>query len=235
MIQTCIILAGGLGTRLQSVVADKPKVMATVGTQPFLFYVFRYLQQQGIKRVVLAVSHQREQVMAYAATWQDVFEISFSVEEEPLGTGGAIRQAVMNLKDEQVLILNGDTFFPIDLHDFSNKHLHDVNCDLSIALKPMENFDRYGVVHCDTLNNITAFSEKEARSHGNINGGIYALRTACLKEYIFPPKFSFEKDFMETHINVLFFKAYAYQDYFIDIGIPSDYALANEVLPKQYF
>jgi len=96
MIQTCIILAGGLGTRLQSVVADKPKVMATVGTQPFLFYVFRYLQQQGIKRVVLAVSHQREQVMAYAATWQDVFEISFSVEAEPLGTSGAIRQAVMN-------------------------------------------------------------------------------------------------------------------------------------------
>jgi D-glycero-alpha-D-manno-heptose 1-phosphate guanylyltransferase len=234
MIRTCIILAGGLGTRLQSVVADKPKVMATVGSHPFLYYVFSYLQQQGIRKIILAVSHQREQVIEFADTWRDRFEIEYSIEEEPLGTGGAIRQAVMNCDDEQVLILNGDTFFPIDLQDFSAKHLMDESVDMSIALKPMQNFERYGVVHVDEANNISSFSEKEPRAEGNINGGIYALKTACLKEFIFPPKFSFEKDFMETHVNVLYFKAYAYNDYFIDIGIPEDYSIANEILPNHY-
>ena len=106
--------------------------------------------------------------------------------------------------------------------------------DLTIALKPMTNFDRYGVVNIDEENNITSFSEKEARVAGNINGGIYALRTACLKEFIFPAKFSFEKDFMESHVNMLYFKGYTYQDYFIDIGIPEDYATANEILPANY-
>lgn len=234
MITTCIILAGGLGTRLQSVVADKPKVMANIGDRPFLYYVFSYLQQQGVRKIVLAVSYQREQVMTYADTWKDRFEIQYSVEEEPLGTGGAIRQAVLGLADEQVLIINGDTFFPVDLNDLSQKHLHNASTDLTIALKPLTNFNRYGVVHVDEENNITAFSEKEHRAEGTINGGIYALRTACLKEFIFPPKFSFEKDFMETHVNVLFFKGYAYQDYFIDIGIPEDYAIANEILPANY-
>ncbi len=234
MIKTCIILAGGLGTRLQSVVADKPKVMASVGEQPFLYYVFSYLQKQGIKKIVLAVSYQREQVMAYADTWKDRFEIVYSIEETPLGTGGAIRQAVLDLTDEQVLILNGDTFFPIDLKDLSAKHTHLPETDMTIALKPMTNFDRYGVVNIDEENNITSFSEKEARAAGNINGGIYALRTACLKEFIFPAKFSFEKDFMESHVNMLYFKGYAYQDYFIDIGIPEDYATANEILPANY-
>jgi D-glycero-alpha-D-manno-heptose 1-phosphate guanylyltransferase len=234
MIETCIILAGGLGTRLQSVVADKPKVLARVGEHPFLYYVFSYLHKQGIKKIVLAVSHQREQVIAYADTWKERFEIVYSIEAEPLGTGGAIRQAVMDLPDEQVIIVNGDTFFPIDLNDLSNKHKLSSESDLTIALKPMTNFNRYGVVHIDVDNNITAFSEKEPRLEGNINGGIYALRTACLKEFIFPAKFSFEKDFMETHVNILYFKAFAYSDYFIDIGIPEDYAIANEILPANY-
>ncbi len=234
MITTCIILAGGLGTRLQSVVADKPKVMATIGEHPFLYYVFSYLQQQGVRKIVLAVSYQREQVIAYADTWKDLFEIQYSIEEEPLGTGGAIRKAVLGMDDEHVLIINGDTFFPVDLNDLSHKHLHHASTDLTIALKPLTDFNRYGVVHVDEENNITAFSEKEHRAAGTINGGIYALRTACLKEFIFPPKFSFEKDFMETHVNVLFFKGYAYQDYFIDIGIPEDYAIANEILPANF-
>jgi len=231
-VTTCILLAGGFGTRLQSVVQEVPKVLAPIANQPFLHYVFTYLQQQEIKTIILAIGYKSEAVKAFAANWVNVFEIIYSLEETPLGTGGAIQLACTKTKEEHVLIINGDTFFPIDLQQLAKLHFSKSPNDLSIALKKLTNFDRYGVVLTDEEHAITAFQEKQPTQEGSINGGIYLLNTNVFEEYQFPLQFSFEKDFMETHLQLLYFYGFEFDSYFIDIGIPSDYLLANEMLPR---
>ncbi len=231
-VRTCIILAGGFGTRLQTVVSDLPKVLAPVAGKPFLTYVFNYLLQNNITHVVLAVGYKSEAVQAFAADWQNKLTITISHETSPLGTGGAIKKACEFVQDELVLVINGDTFFPISLKELAIQHQSKSPNDLSIALKPLTNFDRYGVVETNADHQITAFKEKQYTASGAINGGTYLIRKAIFNEYLFPEKFSFEKDFLETHLHLLHFHGFGFSDYFIDIGIPEDYQLANEMLPR---
>ncbi len=223
----CIILAGGLGTRLQSVVSNVPKVLAPVADQPFLHYIFSYLKKNKIERIVLSVGYKYELIEEYCFEWKDEFDIYFAIETEPLGTGGGIRLALQKTTTENILILNGDTFFDIDLHKFVQFHFSHSPNDLSLALKPMENFERYGIVQVNDSFAITGFMEKKFRTKGIINGGVYLLNRKCLLDYTFPEKFSFEKDFLESHYNFLHFYGYVSDGYFIDIGVPEDFERAN--------
>ncbi|HEG3340441.1 D-glycero-D-manno-heptose 1-phosphate guanosyltransferase [Campylobacter jejuni] len=211
-----IVLCGGLGTRLKSVIKDIPKPMAPINDKPFLEFIFEYLKRQGIKEVILAVSYKYEVIQEY---FKDEFldiKIKYSIEKEPLGTGGAIKEALEFIKNE-TYVLNGDTFFDINLTKLKLN-----GSRICLSLKQMNDFDRYGTVNIDKQGLVISFKEKVFKKQGLINGGIYLLNKDIFKDFILQEKFSFEEFLQENYKN-LKARAEIFDNYFIDIGIPSDY------------
>lgn len=220
-----IVLAGGLGTRLRSVVTDLPKPMAPIGGTPFLEYILKYLEKNGIKRVILSVGYKWEIIKEYFGNSFKGMELIYSVEDEPLGTGGAIQKAIAQVISKEVYIINGDTFFDVDLKSLTLKD----DSQLMLSLKHMEKFDRYGCVESDGNNLVTAFTEKEYRDIGNINGGIYLASRDIFNGFNLENIFSFE-EFMQNNFKQLKISSNVFENYFIDIGIPEDYEKAqNEI------
>lgn len=216
-----IILAGGFGTRLQSVVSDVPKPMAPINDRPFLEYMLDELNNYGFDKVVLGVGYKKECIINHFKNKYKNIDIVYAEEDEPLGTGGCIKYSLEFLDDDYVFVLNGDTMFKIDFKKMSE------NKSLSIACKKMYDFDRYGEVSINNDGIITSFNEKKHVDEGFINGGIYYVPKNIFKKYSLLKKFSMEKDFFEKYINELNIKAYLSSDYFIDIGIPEDYEKAQ--------
>lgn len=220
-----IILAGGLGTRLKEVVSDLPKPMASVNGKPFLHYVFEYLKEQGITMVVLAVGYKHEVIKAFFGNSYLNIDIRYSIEEEPLGTGGAIKQA-FDLVVKEAFVINGDTFFDVSLRAlysfYSSKH-----ADLAMALKQLKNFDRYGTVIVNDDDRVVQFEEKKLMEEGLINGGVYLMKKNIFNKTGDEKKFSFEKDVLEKYVGTLKYYGKSFENYFIDIGIPTDYAQAQ--------
>ncbi|EOI0230025.1 nucleotidyltransferase family protein [Campylobacter coli] len=213
-----IVLAGGLGTRLKSVVQDLPKPMAPINGKPFLAFVLEYLKKQGIAEVILSVSYKYELIQEYFKDEFEGMKIRYNVEKELLGTGGAIKDALKLVKNE-VYVVNGDTFFDIDL-----KKLVLNGSKICIALKQMQNFDRYGTVNVDDQGIVTSFEEKVFKKQGLINGGIYLLKKDIFDNFDLEKKFSFEK-FLQENFELLKIQTQIFNDYFIDIGVPQDYKL----------
>ncbi|EQB5881343.1 D-glycero-D-manno-heptose 1-phosphate guanosyltransferase [Campylobacter coli] len=211
-----IVLAGGLGTRLRSVVQDLPKPMAPINGKPFLAFVLEYLKKQGITEVILSVSFKYELIQEYFEDEFDGIKIRYNIEKELLGTGGAIKDALKLVKNE-AYVVNGDTFFDIDL-----KKLVLNSSKICIALKQMQNFDRYGTVNVDEQGIVTSFEEKVFKKQGLINGGIYLLKKDIFDEFSLEKKFSFE-EFLQENYKLLKIQTQIFDDYFIDIGIPEDY------------
>src|SRR5262245_51873012 len=145
MIKECIILAGGLGTRLRSTVPDLPKCMAPVAGKPFLSYVIDHLKAQGVDRFIFSLGYKRETIEEYLHNEYGSLSKQYVIEKEPLGTGGAIQLACRQATGKNVLVLNGDTLFKIKAIPFAGFHLQHTAC-CTLALKPMQHFDRYGVV-----------------------------------------------------------------------------------------
>lgn len=222
MIKEAIILAGGLGTRLRSVVSDVPKCMAPVNGVPFIHFIIIYLKKEGIDHFIFSLGYKSEIVIDYVNKTFTDLDIDYVIEDSPLGTGGAIKLACSKAKSSDVLILNGDTLFNINLKDFSAFH-HDKKADFSVALKEMRNFSRYGSVEIDKNYAIKAFHEKTYCEKGFINGGVYALNVNCFLHEPLPGVFSFEKDFLERNTGKKKFYGLECDYYFIDIGIPEDY------------
>lgn len=218
-----VVLAGGLGTRLRSVVRDIPKCMAPVGREPFLSYVLEWLGKYGVSRVILSVGYLREYVMDWVSTRSFPFEVDFAVEEEPLGTGGAVKLALSKCRERNVLVVNGDTFFPVDIDALP------FDAPVTLALKPMEDFDRYGAVELSDGGTVTAFREKARVERGLVNGGVYAVNGLDLSG--FPDKFSFEKDVLEPLCKEGKVRGCVQDRYFLDIGVPEDYEKAQTMLP----
>lgn len=236
MIKEAIILAGGLGTRLRSVVSDIPKCMAPVNGKPFLHYLITFLQKNGIEKIILSVGYLYEPIEQFLKTHYEDFDYKLSIESTPLGTGGGIKLACKLASEKNVLICNGDTLFDINVAELSEFHnLHQAECTLS--LKPMQDSNRYGVVEIDKDGAITAFKEKGIHQSGLINGGVYALYVPGFLTMDLPEIFSFEKDYLEKNIgnstgnSIL--SGIVQDKYFIDIGIPEDYQKAQEEL-KNY-
>ena len=227
MIKQAIILAGGLGTRLRSVVSEQPKCMASVAGKPFLHYVINYLQGQGIEQFIFALGYKHEMIKAYVDKEYSSLAVDYVVEEEPLGTGGAIKLACSKAKETDILILNGDTIFSVDIQSLSALH-EEKKSSCTLSLKPMQDFDRYGVVTIDDEQRINSFQEKKIYKSGLINGGVYALDVEGFLAKSFPEKFSFEKDYLEMYYQHEPMFGLIQDKYFIDIGIPEDYARAQE-------
>jgi len=191
LIKEAIILAGGFGTRLRDAIPDLPKCMAPVNGRPFLFYVINYLRSQGIEKFIFSLGYKHEIIEAYLNAEFPTLDFQCLIEKEPLGTGGAILASCYKTSEQTVLVLNGDTIFKVDLEKaFANHVKHDSDCTL--LLKPMDDFDRYGVVELNKDYSIASFKEKQQYEEGLINGALYVLNTKkFLAEYL-PLKFSFE-------------------------------------------
>lgn len=253
MIKEAIILAGGFGKRLQKVVHDIPKPMADINGHPFLAYLFNYLIKHGIEKVILSVGYKHEMIQSYFKNQYNSLKIVYSIEDEPLGTGGGIKIATSLIVSGSVIILNGDSFFDVDLQKLEQFHIAE-KCYLTIALKPMQQCDRYGSVTIDGQNRIIGFEEKTSnlslktsgtrdapsfkdRQSGKrykefnyINGGIYVLNKEIFDNITLPSKFSFETDLMEKYYPDFQFNGLPFDEYFIDIGIPEDYEKAKKDL-----
>lgn len=224
-----IILAGGLGTRLRSVVKDMPKPMAEIDGTPFLEILMDNMVQYGATEFILCVSYLRDKIISYFGNKYKGCPISYSIEEEPLGTGGAIKQAFDLFNLDEAVVINGDSFIKMDYADFYKKNS---GKQLSIALKYMEDASRYGLVETQG-EYILHFNEKSAEAKsGLINAGIYLINKSLWKYAPKETKFSFEKDILEKYIGTLHATYYKTEDYFIDIGVPESYAQANKELKQ---
>jgi D-glycero-alpha-D-manno-heptose 1-phosphate guanylyltransferase len=226
-----IILAGGFGTRLKEVVSDLPKPMAPVDGKPFLAHLLDYLKSYHIQRVIISTGHLADKISSYFGNEYEEMEIVYSHEDAPMGTGGGIKLAIQKCKSDVVLVLNGDSFFDIDINEFYAKHRWE-RADFSIALRKVPNAARYGTIGLIDENKILFFKEKTGEEkEGVINGGVYLLnRELFLKNTPLGEPFSLEQDFFESFINRFMFNGYLSKGYFIDIGIPEDYKKAQHEL-----
>jgi len=221
-----IVLAGGFGTRLASVIGDIPKPMARVGSRPFLQYVLDYLRDQMVESVVLAVSYKWQVIQEYFDLEYRGMELHYSVEDQPLGTGGAIRKALGLITDSDVIVVNGDTLFRVDLGRLMAAHRRG-GAQLTIVLKKMDESGRFGSVRVTSDGEITSFEEKRSARAGWINGGTYVLDRALFERFPVPERFSFERDFIEPNVRRIRPCAFFSDADFIDIGVPDDYARAQ--------
>ena len=228
MITTAIILAGGFGTRLQSVVNDLPKPMAPINGEPFLNYQLNYLKHYGIKNVILSVGYLAEKIKAYYGSNFNGLEIDYVVEENPMGTGGGIRLALEKCTESLSFVLNGDSFFDVDLSKFNDLHIQN-RSQISLALRKVNNSARYGTIEKTKENIISSFKEKSGIDHeGIINGGVYLLdKNLYLQKTPSATNFSIEKDFFEKQLSNSLISGFEFEGYFIDIGIPEDYLKAQ--------
>ena len=222
-----IILAGGLGTRLRSVVQEVPKCMAPVQGRPFLAYLLDWLQMYSVDHVVFSVGYLKEPILDFVRGREWPFSYDFVEEQTPLGTGGAIRLALGFCREETVYVVNGDSFFPVNLEAMP------CTGTLTLALQHMEKFERYGAVSLSGTC-ISAFQEKKYCEEGFINGGVYALNRSRLDMSALPEKFSFEKDVLEPLAESGSLRGWNGDSYFIDIGIPEDYGRAQWEIPAWF-
>jgi len=222
-----LVLAGGMGTRLREIVNDRPKPMALIGGRPFLEYLILQLKGQGFKDIVLCIGYLGEQIRRYfndGHRWG--VRISYSYEKELLGTGGAIKLAEQMVREENFLVMNGDSFLSIDIRELINYHLMR-RALATIALVEVENPSRYGVVEISEEGEIKRFIEKGGISTSRlINGGIYVMHREIFA-YLIPGKVSLEKEIFPNLVGKGFF-GMPVKGFFIDIGVPETYKMLKE-------
>ena len=224
-----IVLAGGLGTRLAQTVPHLPKTLAPIQKTPFLQLLLNQLAQSGlISKVVMALGHKASAIESFIQSNSYPLPIEFSFESSPLGTGGAILQALSKTKSDPLLILNGDSFFDISFSDFYRFHTAEKG-SLTIACRYVEDSSRYGSILFDESQRIYRFTEKTQGSQpGWISAGIYLIQRDLFSPFS-PGVYSLENEFFPKFLQSTAF-AYLHAGDFIDIGTPSSYEEAQKIL-----
>lgn len=228
---TAFVLAGGLGTRLRSVVSDVPKPMAPVEDRPFLEYLLKFWISQGISKFIISVSYMRENIINYFGDNFQGVKVEYLIERDPLGTGGGLIKTANQMSDTFVVI-NGDTFFEISLNElklFKNK----TKAEVVIALFKSSDRGRYGQVLLNEINQVKGFLKSDKHYSELSNGGVYLIDPNILNEnsYRFNSKCSLEDDILPTLINLgLNVVGIEQKGKFLDIGVPMDYKRAKEFL-----
>lgn len=228
-----VILAGGLGTRIRKITKDKiSKVMLPVNGKPFLYYILMYLKKQGIKNIVLCVGHKKETIKEYFRDGSEYgVEINYSEEQVALGTAGAIKNAEKFIMSDEFFLLNGDTYFPVNLNKLLEFH-HLKNALTTMALKEVDDCYRYGKVELDRDFQVKDFVEKGFHQSGLINGGVHVMKKDILNMIKKDVFVSLEKDILPSLVGKgLYGKVF--DNYFIDVGIPKDYEKAKEEFEKE--
>jgi NDP-sugar pyrophosphorylase family protein len=224
---TAVVLAGGLGTRLRSVVADKPKVLAEVSGKPFLEYVLDQIVPTGITQVVLCIGHLAEQIQAHFGTSYRGLSIKYSHERSLLGTAGALRYALEHVSTENLLVMNGDSYAEFSFDAFASFHFSK-HADASILLTQVNDARRYGQVTLCDDNAISTFEEKGlGQENGWINAGIYLIHRNLIQALPLGHSLSLEREVFPTWLGKSFFGFQAKDAVFIDIGTPQSFAAAQ--------
>ena len=222
-----IVLAGGLGKRLKNITSNIPKPMALVNKKPFLDYIFKYLQINGVEKVILSVHYKSDIIKMHYGYNYDELIIMYSEDKALLGTGGAIKEALLKSTKNNVFVINGDTYFNVDLKYLLKEHIKMHN-DITISLKPMKNFKRYGYVKTDLDGSITSFEEKKFQKYGKIDGGIYLLKKNIFHNYKGSEYFPFN-DYIKNNLEHMKIGTVSFDELFIDIGTPEDYNKAQNI------
>jgi D-glycero-alpha-D-manno-heptose 1-phosphate guanylyltransferase len=223
-----IVLAGGLGRRLRSVVPNVPKPMAPVGGRPFLDLLMGSLKTKGVTRVILSVGHMSDVIISYFQENSLGMELIFEVEPAPLGTGGAIAAALRHVRSDCVLVLNGDTFLDLDIKAVRSMWPGDGSpIVVARAVPDTERFGRLDVAN----GRITRFVGSGIQGAGIINAGCYLIPTNVFQSENMPERFSFEQDFLGKR-PPLSLRVFVALGQFIDIGMPEDYARAQTELTR---
>jgi len=229
-----LILAGGLGTRLREAVPDLPKPMAPIRKRPFLEYQMDYWIGQGVTRFILSVGYKHELIEAHFGSAYRQCPVVYACEATPLGTGGGLLLGLSQAQEDLVLVLNGDTFFEVDLAHMRERH-EAMQADVTVALRRIQHNDRYGQVTLDAQGEVVSFNSAASGGEGIINGGVYLLRPAVLRGLGYVPG---DKVALEQDLFPCLFKAgkrvagFVTDANFIDIGIPDDYYRAVDILPS---
>lgn len=224
-----IVLAGGFGTRLRKVVSDLPKPMAPVAGKPFLEILLHKLASKGFGRIVLSLGFMADKVIAHFGDQFMGLELVYEVEESPLGTGGAVRQALMHCREDHVFVFNGDTYLDLEVTDVETQwQAHHAPI---IVARDVPDTARYG--RLETINGrVIGFLEKGRAGAGLINAGCYVLPVNVLNEFVPGQAFSLESDFFTKAIDKLRVDVFVTNGHFIDIGVPEDYARAQTELAE---
>jgi D-glycero-alpha-D-manno-heptose 1-phosphate guanylyltransferase len=229
-----VILAGGKGTRLQSVVSDVPKPLAPINGRPFVDYQFALLQKTPrIGRVVLAIGHLADRVIAHYAEHKPPVDLLFAVEASPLGTAGALRNALSSTTSRQILALNGDSIFNWDIEAIRTVHKR-CGGEATISLLQVEDISRYGSVAVEN-ERVVSFREKSSHSQpGTINAGVYLFERAAIEAIPTGGAVSLELETLPAMAAEGKLAAATFKSDFIDIGLPETYELATTFIPRLF-
>lgn len=223
---TAVILAGGLGTRLRSVVADRPKVLASVGGRPFLSYLLDQIGATGIRHTILCTGHLGDQIRNLYGDEYDGLKLTYSHESEPAGTGGALRLAHGHIHSSSILVLNGDSYCDADLLDLWDWH-HVHPAHVSVVTATVPDASSFGRIDTDLNDQITQFAEKSPEpSPGRINAGIYLMHTAMLGRIPNDRAVSLEQELFPRWVEAGGVFSYPTGAPFIDIGTPDRFERA---------
>jgi D-glycero-alpha-D-manno-heptose 1-phosphate guanylyltransferase len=226
-----VVLAGGLGTRLRGVVPDLPKPLAPVAGRPFLGWLLPHLIADGVvDRIILSIGYRGDDIEASIGYRLDGVPIDYVREAVPLGTGGALRQALRLVEGPDAIVANGDTFADCDMRQLMNTH-HSLGRTLTLTLANVAETARYGSVTVDG-SRVTGFASKGGTEPGLINAGIYAMRTNLLRDIAIADPFSFEGDFMVPAVDQIQPAFMHLSGRFIDIGVPEDFAAAQTLFAR---
>ena len=219
-----IVLAGGLGTRLRRVVPDVPKAMALVSGRPFLEIVLGTLARKGFGRIVLALGYKAECIERHFGAGYAGMVLAYEIERSPLGTGGALRQALRQCRSDHVYVLNGDTYIDLEVDAIEaqwQRHRLPI-----IVARDVPDTGRYGRLDV-AGESVVGFAEKGRSGRGLINAGAYVFPAAIAGEFPDDRAFSLENEFLSDAVVRLPVQFFVSRGHFIDIGVPEDYARAQ--------
>lgn len=218
-----IVLAGWINAKYQYFLPDTQESSAKRNDLAYLENLFSYLAAQNIEKIVLSVDPHYQLIQSYFGDNHNNLIIEYSFEDEYLGTGGAIKQALKLTRNEQIFVFNGNTFFALNLKAFLDYH-NSKNSDLTLALKPMFWYDRYDTIYIDENSKIIGFKEEGLTQSGYINGGVGVLDRNLFSDCELKENFSFEKDFLEKYYSKYNFYGQSNDNYFMDIRNIKNYA-----------
>lgn len=225
-----MILAGGYGTRLAPLLGDVPKGLAPIRGKPFLDMLVEYLVHQGVGRIVFCVGYLRESVIKRYSNWSGVESI-FSIENEPLGTGGAVKHALSQISTDRFYVLNGDSFCDIELAPLLQFHMQRMALATLVAAR-VSSRDDIGQVRLDATGKVTSFMEKvQSQGAGDVrmNAGIYVLERVAF-DGVQQERLSLENELIPDWVNQNRCYGYVTSAEVTDIGTPERYARAQESL-----
>jgi len=222
-----VVLAGGMGTRLRTVVPDLPKPMAPIAGRPFLELLLISLASKGFTRIILSTGYMAEKIYDHFGGSFAGMELDYSVERYPLGTGGAVSQAARLVREDHFFVFNGDTFLDLDV--FSVEVMWQRTHKPLIVAREIEDTERYGSLET-SQGHVIRFAEKGKAGPGLINAGCYVFNIDQFSSFMPGAKFSLETDFLAPLVERTPVSVYATSGLFIDIGIPSDYVRAQDLL-----